>query len=186
MKRFFVIISILFLFLGMERVSRSEPMYRPDTLTFSKMYYMPGYTKNELYCFANHWFDLYSNLSVHSGDPKHHWSDTCGASCWFEDLYLAGKPAKLLINIYLNYYYGCFEFKLTEISVVWGAAEHLETCLSTHDDRTNRTWFWLLVTNRKVLDAARVEAERLFNEYVASMDEYVKLCPPPESKQNKK
>ena len=186
MKRFFVIISILFLFLGMERVSRSEPMYRPDTLTFSKMYYMPGYTKNELSRFFYKWFYLYPNFSTNSGDPKHHWSDTCGASCRFENLYLAGRPARLYMEIYLNYYYGCFEFKLTEISVVWGAAEHLEPCLSTHDDRTNRTWFWLLVTNRKVLDAARVEAERLFNEYVSSMDEFVKLCPPPESKENKK
>ena len=186
MKRFFVIISILFLFLGMERVSRAEPMYRPDTLTFSKMYYMPGYTRKELYRFCNHWLFLYPNFSFNSGEMGRFGYDTSGASCLFKDLYLAGKPAKLLINIYLNYYYGCFEFKLTETSVVWGAAEHLETCLSTHDDRTNRTWFWLLVTNRKVLDAARVEAERLFNEYVASMDEFVKLCPPPESKQKKK
>ena len=103
----------------------------------------------------------------------------------FENLYLAGRPARLYMEIYLNYYYGCFEFKLTEISVVWGAAEHLETCLSTHDDRTNRTWFWLLVTNRKVLDAARVEAERIFNELVYSMEDYIHNNPP-ESKENKK
>ena len=182
MKRFFVIISILFLFLGMERVSRSEPMYRPDTLTFRRAFLFPGMSEDDIYQYTLGYDDLhpeldFMGLTVDNRNRRY--------SLYYDNLYFKGRPGEIHCFVYFNFHNSYFEIILTRITAAWGAAGNVEWCLSTHDDRTNRTWFWLLVTNRKVLDAARVEAERIFNELVYSMEDYIHNNPP-KSKQKKK
>ena len=181
MKRFFVIISILFLFLGVECISRAEPLYRPDTLTFRRAFLFPGMSEDDIYQYTLGYDDLhpeldFMGLSVDNRNREY--------SLYYDNLYFKGRPGEIHCFVYFNFHNSYFEIILTEITVGWSPG-NVEWNLSTHDDSTNRTWFWLLVTNRKVLDAARVEAERIFNELVYSMEDYIHNNPP-ERKQKKK
>ena len=181
MKRFFVIISILFLFLGMECVIRAEPLYRPDTLTFRRAFLFPGMLEDDIYQYTigynrTHPELDFIGLSVDNRNREY--------SLYYDNLYFKGRPGEIHCYVYFNFHNSYFEIILTDITVGWYPG-NVEWRLSTHDDRTNRTWFWLLVTNRKVLDAARVEAERIFNELVYSMEDYIHNNPP-ERIQNKK
>ena len=181
MRRLIFIFSLLFLFLGVECVSRAEPLYRPDTLTFRRAFLFPGMSEDDIYQYTLGYDDLhpeldFMGLSVDNRNREY--------SLYYDNLYFKGRPGEIHCFVYFNFHNSYFEIILTEITVGWSPG-HVEWNLSTHDDSTNRTWFWLLVTNRKVLDAARVEAERIFNELVYSMEDYIHNNPP-ERKQKKK
>ncbi|MGP1621893.1 MAG: hypothetical protein ACTTGX_05400 [Candidatus Cryptobacteroides sp.] len=181
MRRLIFIFSLLFLFLVMERVSRSEPMYRPDTLTFRRAFLFPGMPEDDIYQYTLGYDDLhpeldFMGLSVDNRNREY--------SLYYDNLYFKGRLGEIHCYVYFNFHNSYFEIILTDITVGWSPG-NVVWRLSTHDDRTNRTWFWLLVTNRKVLDAARVEAERIFNELVYSMEDYIHNNPP-ERKQKKK
>lgn len=179
MKRLIFIFLAVALGMSSHEVS-GKVLVEPDTLTFRKTWQMPGMSAREVfgytYFFRREFF--------------HGWNHGClfrpgiltdRYSRMFVGIDLAGRPGKIFPKVNLIYRDNELEVIMDDIYVDWDTA--LCLCLSTMDDKFNRSRSWLRTHDKEVLDAARAWSAKLFEELTAALDEYLKYGPPIEMKE---
>lgn len=176
-KIFLAVVIVLF---GCSVSCFGRKLADPDTLTFRKTYSMPGMSRDELYRFVKGWPDKRLGLE-YVGDPLGY--SGYDAKSYVGRFYGQNLPNTVAdIHPYIDLYFrdGEFDLVFTRISASW-RHDYID-CLSSNDDRFNRTWFWRARHSKKILAQIRERSKELFEIVTASMDHYLEVGPPVELK----
>lgn len=179
MKRLIFIFLAVALGMSSHEVS-GRVLVEPDTLTFRKTWQMPGMSAREVFGYTY----FFKREFFHGWDLGSSWKHGPSAdrySRMFVGIDLAGRPGKIFPKVNLIYRDNELEVIMDDIYVDWYTA--LCLCLSTRDDKFNRSRSWLRTHDKEVLDAARAWSAKLFEELTAALDEYLKCGPPIEMKE---
>ncbi len=174
-KIFFAVVIVLF---GCSVSCFGRKLADPDTLTFKKTYSMPGMSEDDIYIFTAGWEAPW--LEFYGGSRGKYGTEGKSYACWFYGQKLDKVTANIFPMVYLIFRDGSFDLIFTDISASW-RHDYID-CLSSNDDRFNRTWFWRARHSKKILAQIRVRSKELFEIVTASMDDYLKVGPPVEMK----
>ena len=140
----------------------------PDTLAFKKTYSMPEKNIDEIREAVREWPQ--KNISLD-------WTTKSFRGRYFDVLF--GKTrGDLFGDVILVFRDGSFDLVFKDISAQW--RNNFVSCMSTNDDKFNRTWFWRASRSKKILNNVRIRADEIFEMITASMDEYLEVGPPVE------
>lgn len=171
-KRFVAI--LLAVFFGISAFASTRPVTNPDTLTFRKVWPMPGMSAGEVWDYMLPFRrDFFKDWDI-SGNPKYVYSHEF--SRFFLGVDLAGHSGQIFPKVNFIYMDNKLEVIMTDIYVYWGKALCLR--LSTIDDRFNRSRRWLRNHDKAVLDAARAKSSDIFEWLTSAIDEYLKSGEP--------
>lgn len=170
MKRLILIFLAVALGVSSHEVS-GRVLVEPDTLTFRKTWQMPGMSASEVFDYTRNFReDCLKGWSIGADVKGGYYSDSFSRS--FRDVSLAGRYGTISPALYMRNRDNEIELILTEVFVTWDNT--LCLCLSTMDDRFNRSRKWLRTHDKAVLDAARAKCAEIFDEIAASLDKYLK------------
>lgn len=175
MRKFILVITILLV--GFSGNCFGRKLADPDTLTFKKTYSMPGMNEDEIRNLVRDWpqKDLGLEYSRFSLD----WTRKSYRGRYFNVLF--GKTrGDLFGDVILVFRDGGFDLVFKNISAQW--RNNFVTCMSTNDDKFNRTWFWRASRSKKILNNVRLRSNEIFDMITASMDHYLEVGPPVELK----
>lgn len=168
-KRFVAI--LLAVFFGISAFASTRPVTNPDTLTFRKVWEMPGMRAREVFDYTFHFRkDCMKEWSLGADVKGGCYSFRYSRS--FRNVSLSDRFGTISPALYLRNRDNEIELILTEVFVTWDNKVCL--CLSTMDDRFNRSRSWLRTHDKAVLDAARAKCAEIFDDIAASLDKYLK------------
>ena len=150
---------------------------KPEPLTFTKTYQMPGMKQDELYRYTAGWHTENECGLEFDGSGYGYSEKNYHAS--YENVILGGKKGKILVFVDLVFADERMDVFLREVFVSWKNGNR-STTLSVCDDKFNRNWLWRTFHSQEVLDDAREKAPELFQQITASMDRFLAEGPPME------
>ena len=172
-----VIFAIVIVLLGCSVTCFGKKLVDPDTLTFKKTYSFPDMSKDELYQYTAGW--PYKQLNLEFGGVRGGYGNKGFRGRYFDVLF--GKTrGDLFGDVILVFRDGSFDLVFKNISAQW--RNNYVTCMSTNDDKFNRTWFWRASRSKKILNNVRLRSSEIFEMITASMDHYLEVGPPVELK----
>ena len=169
MKRFVAI--LLAVFFGISAFASTKPVTNPDTLTFRKVWEMPGMSAREVFDYTRQFRKgCLKEWSLGADVNGGYYSDSFSRS--YRNVSLSDRFGTISPALYVRCRDNEIELILTEVFVTWDNKVCL--CLSTMDDRFNRSRRWLRTHDKAVLDAARAKCAEIFNDIADSLDKYLK------------
>ncbi|MCI2109120.1 MAG: hypothetical protein LKK12_06265 [Bacteroidales bacterium] len=148
--------------------SISAQKIEPEPLTFRKTYQMQAMSQKELYRLTSDWEEISPIVEfrgfLNGFDGKYY-----RLYCPTVDF---GNRSGIITGIVeLNIRDNAFDLVLSNISFRCGNKVGLH--ISSHDDNFNRTKFWLLTHNKRIIDKARAKSSEIFDCITSLMDEYI-------------
>ncbi len=174
-KIFFAFFIVLF---GCSVSCFGRKLADPDTLTFRKTYSMPGMSRDEICDFVRGWPQ--KSIGLEYTRSSLDWSEKSYRGRYFDVLF-GETRGDLFGDVILVFRDGEFDLVFKNITAQW--RHNFVSCMSTNDDRFNRTWFWRARHSKKILDQIRVRSKELFEIVTASMDHFLETGPPVEMKE---
>lgn len=172
-----LIIAVAIMLIGFGGTCFGRKLADPDTLAFKKTYLMPEKNIDEIREAVREWPQ--KNIGLEYSRSSLDWTTKSFRGRYFDVLF--GKTrGDLFGDVILVFRDGSFDLVFKNISAQW--RNNFVTCMSTNDDKFNRTWFWRASRSKKILNNVRIRADEIFKMITASMDEYLKVGPPVELK----
>ena len=163
--------------IGFSGTCFGRKLANPDTLTFKKTYSMPGMDIDKIREAVREWPQR--NIGLEYSRSSLDWTTKSFRGRYFDVLF--GKTrGDLFGDVVLVFRDGSFDLVLKNISAQW--RNNFVTCMSTNDDKFNRTWFWRASRSKKILNNVRLRSSEIFEMITASMDHYLEVGPPVELK----
>lgn len=172
-----VIFAVVIVLLGCSGTCFGRKLADPDTLTFKKTYSMPGMSEDDIRGLVKEWPQ--KSIGLEYLRTSLDWSRKSYRGRYFDVLF--GKTrGDLFGDVILVFRDGSFDLVFKNISAQW--RNNFVTCMSTNDDKFNRTWFWRASRSKKILNNARLRSSEIFKMITASMDHFLEVGPPVELK----
>lgn len=172
-----LIIAFAIMLIGFSGTCFGRKLADPDTLTFKKTYSMSGMSEDDIRGLVKEWPQ--KGIGLEYLRTSLDWSRKSYRGRYF-NVFFGKTRGDLFGDVILVFRDGSFDLVFKNISAQW--RNNYVTCMSTNDDKFNRTWFWRASRSKKVLNNVRHRSSEIFDMITASMDHYLEVGPPVELK----